>query len=189
MNARLAILLTAAISLAIFFAVRSPASVEQSLDDGSQIDSDVSRKDLLEMQTVLRNRPLPGETPASAPQLDIRLEVDTSGKKNRIYFYLSEAQGYYVEEFNINFYYKQTPDTDFDSSDLAIPHVFQNYITAGVTLESCIEVTYAELNYISGDMGTTENWGVEIASHGRYRAKNPDKLPMLPEVSACLEVD
>lgn len=185
MNARLMLLLALAVGLAVYFAVRTPATPASGADEGQTFAGDRSEDQVREMQTPLRARPLAGPTPDVEPELSIRVEVDPSGKKNRIYYYIKESNGFYVEEFQIDFYYKPEPDTEKQDSPLIIPLVVQNYLKAGETFEGCTEVVSAEMKHIEGDMGSDENWAAEITSHGRYRAKNPEKMPLLPEVAKC----
>lgn len=187
MNARLMLLLVLAVGLAVYFAVRTPSTPAAGSDEGQTFAAEggLTQEQVREMQTPLRKRPLAGPTPNVEPDLSIRVEVDPSGKKNRIYYYITESNGFYVEEFQIDFYFKPEPNAEKQDSALIIPLVVQNYLIAGETFEGCTEVVAAEMDRIQGDMGSDENWAAEITSHGRYRARNPEKLPLLPEVAKC----
>lgn len=184
MSARLVILIVLAAGLAVFFAVRASAPAEKE-----PVYKDPIKPEELErirlLQTELRFRALPGEEPVEPAELSIQWEVDPSGRKNRIYYYITEEHGYYVETFNIDFYYKPTPDTTFEESPLIVPAHVNDYLKANDTFSGCLEVVDAELARVGGDMGTTENWGAEIADYDRARTRNPDPLPPLQRVAKC----
>ena len=187
MSPRLIILIVVAAGFAVFLALRmsAPSKPEQqvALDDGV---TDAERQKLREAQTPLWQRKLAGKEPDVPPDLAIRVEVDPTGKKNRLHYYITEAHGYYVETFEIEFYYKPTPDTTSENSPLTITHRAENeYLKAKDTLASCFDVVPAELADVGGSIGTSKNWGAEIVSHGRARMQNPDPLPVLEKVAKC----
>ena len=134
---------------------------------------------------ALGERTLPGEEPAEPPDLAVQVEVDSGSGKNRLHFYVTEAHGYYVEEFEIEFFYKPTPDTTIDDSPFTFRQFYYDYVTANETYVSCLEVVPTELQQIDNDMGTSENWGAEIVRHGRARYENPDPLPPIKKVVRC----
>ena len=184
MNPRLIILIVVAAGLAVFFAIRlsSPPKPEAQtvVNDGL---SPAERERLKVIQTPLRNRPLAGKEPDVPPELAIRVEVDPTGKKNRLDYYITEKHGYYVESFEIEFYYKPKPDTTPDDSPLAMIHRVENeYLKANDTLASCFFVVPAELEDVGGEIGASKNWGARILSHGRARMQNPDPLPLVDKV-------
>lgn len=196
MGVRLIILVVVAAGLAVFFAVRKPANpaeVEEgsvtTLDDPSLTPAE--REELRisrETQTPLGQRPLPGEEPAIPPQLEIRVEANPESGKNRLIFYISEAHGYYVEEFDIRFWWKPDgQDIAMEDSPLIVVHrIINKYLKANETFQDCVEVVDAELKRVGGSIGKTENWAAAIVQHGRARAKNPDPLPLLPNVPPCI---
>ncbi|RME37647.1 MAG: hypothetical protein D6788_09025 [Planctomycetota bacterium] len=187
MNIRLVILLVVAGGLAVYWAVRTPPSPKTSAagEDDVTFLGDRSQEEIRLMQTPLGKRPLPGVTPDVPPELSIRVEVDPSGKKNRLYYYITEAHGYYVEEFTIDFFYKPTPETTKEDSPLVVQQDVQNYVKANETFTGCMDFTWRDLRDVGGSMGTDENWGADIVRHGRYREENPDPLPLIPDVAQC----
>jgi hypothetical protein len=184
MKPRLIILIVAAAGLAVYFATRAaaPPKEETTLSDGI---SDAERQRIRDMQTPLAARDLLGDEPAEPADLSIRVEVDPGSEKNRLYYHITEAHGYYVETFYIEFWYKPTPDTSADASPLFLTHHANEYLKANETLSSCIEIVPAELSRVGGDMGTTENWEAWVADYGRARTENPDPLPEIAKVAKC----
>ena len=185
MKPRLLILLALAGGLAVWMAVRPAASsVQKPVDEDDEV-GEVDEGVTLRKQ-MLSERPLPGEEPSEEPDFSITVEVDPTQAKNRLYYYISEAHGYYVETFDIDFYYNATPKQPLGEN--AVP-IFQQYINdyveAGETKKGCLEVANAELARIGGRMGRSENWKAEIVDHGRARAKNPDPLPSVDRLVKC----
>ena len=191
MKARLLILIVLAGGLAVYFAVgknRAPTVVEtvtQGEDpDGREMTPDqIKRK--REEQTELCKRPLPGVEPPEKPDLAVTVEVDPTGKKNRLYFNISESHGYYVETFRIQAWYKREGVTGPEDSPLEWTLYVDNYLKANETFRTCAEVVPAELSRVGGDMGTTANWDAKIIWHCRARAKNPDPLPFVTDMGRC----
>lgn len=180
MKARLLILLVAAIGLAVFFATRSVPS----LNDSSAADlRSMVPDEIKNAQVMLRDLPLPGEEPPDV-DLSIQVEVNPADAKNRLYYYITEAHDYYVEQFEITFYYKPTPDTVIEDSPLRVPALVDEYLKAGETFEGCIEVVPAELGNIGGEMGMSENWDAEL-TYDRARAEDPDPLPPDKRLVEC----
>jgi hypothetical protein len=179
MNPRLLILLALAVVLAVVLAkkVTSPPSPEGDSRAVTENQSDNTNDPSDPTHELLWKRDLPGEEPPVEPELSIRVEVNTSSGKNQLDFYISEAHGYYVETFQIDFFWKEQPDMEVDESPLIVPHYLDDYVKANETLKDCIQVVPAELRHVGGDIGTTENWGARIRSHGRARVQNPDPLP------------
>ena len=178
MKPRLIILLGVAVVLVVLLAMKfsSPEPSETEAEDIVSLEGDDLEAIRL-TQTALSQRPLPGEAPEEEPELDIRVEVNTSGGKNRLDYYISEAHGFYVETFRIEFRYKGSP--------LRFAHYLESYVKANETLKDCIEVVPAELSKVGGDIGTSENWEAEIISYGRARAENPDPLPPVANIRRC----
>ena len=145
------------------------------------------RRRIEELQTALSKRALAGEEPAEEAEFDVQVEVDTTGQKRRLYFYLTEAHGYYVETIDIDFYYKPTPDTEYEESPLVVPVHLDEYLKANEVGEGCIEVVHAELDDVSEEitMGTSENWEAVVVDYGRARAENPDPLPPAEKTVHC----
>ena len=186
MKPRLLILLALVVVLAVLFArrVSTPTLVEGDVSEvATDEGNDLERIRL--MQTSLDKRPLPGEEPPEEPELDVQVEVNTAIGKNRLDYYISEAHGYYVETFRIDFWYKEHPDMGPEESPLRFEHYLDDYVEANKTKKDCIEVVPAELSRVGGEIGTTENWGARVVWHGRARMKNPDPLPPVARVRRC----
>ena len=184
MKPRLVILIVLAGGLAVYFATRAsapPTEEPEFKDDMSAED----RARIREQQKMLWERDLPGEEPPEPPDLSIQVEVDASGAKNRLFYYVTEANGYYVESFDIDFWYKPTPDIEFDDSPLAFSQPVNDYLPANAALEGCLEIVPAEIGRIDNHMGTSENWEAEITAYGRARMQNPDPLPDLAKATSC----
>lgn len=185
MKPRLVILVVAAAGLALYMATRTTAPPVDEVEDGPALSGDELANIRL-LQTLLELRPLGGTEPPEIPDLSIQAEVDPTGEKNRLYYYITEAHGYYVETFRITFYYKPDPDTSIEDSPLRVPTYLDDYLKANDTLRSCIEIVPGELGLVGGAMGTSEQWGAEITDYGRARMQNPDPLPPLTEMDKCL---
>ena len=115
--------------LAVRFAMTSTAPPVEIEDTDLQTFDSIDGKSLEQIrndQTPLWKRDIPGETPDEEPELDIRVEVDTSRGKNRMYVYISEAHGYYVETLNIDIWYVGEKKYDVDDSPLVIHHIIMN---------------------------------------------------------------
>lgn len=186
MIARLVILLVLATGLSIYLAVRASSPPKET-----QVSDNLSAEDLERIRNEKKpvwEHPLEGEEPPVPPELDIQIEVDPTGKKNRILYYITEAHGFYVEAFEIDFWYKPTPDATREESPLVRTQLLPGYyLKAKETLKGCFDVVTAEMDVIGGEMGTTENWGAEVYHHpqGRARMQNPDRFPEVPNVTRC----
>lgn len=184
MSPRFWILIVVAAGLVVYVAMRAPvpAKEEMTFDDGI---SEEERARIREVQSLLQDRDLPGEEPVEPADLSVRVEVETASGKNRLYYYITEAHGYYVETFDIEFHYKPTPDATAFDSPLVWNQFVNDYVKANETLVGCLEVVPAELDKVGGDIGTSENWGASIPSYGRARLQNPDPIPPLSRVAEC----
>lgn len=188
MKPRLLILIALAGGLAVYFAMvkgKPRAEFDPALNRLSGEAGDISEQQRKELITELALLPLAGDEPPDAPDLAVSIEVDTSAGKNRLYVTLSESHGYYVENFRVRIWYKDTPETDYADSPLRFDHVMDKYIKANETLRDCFEVVPAELEHIGGDIGTSKKWGAEVSSHGRAREDNPDPLRYRPSDGRC----
>lgn len=193
MNARLVILIAVAAGLAVFFAVRKPAAPPSAAtgDDDALVETPEARAERERaaiVNTPLHLRPLPGEDPNPPPELDVKVEVDTSGGKNRLVLYISEKHGYYVEWFSIDVWHvtNEAQRTDPHGTPVFTNYVLDRYLKANETLRDCIEIVDAELLHTkTKTLGTAEDWTARISKFGRARAKNPDPLPVVNTVERC----
>lgn len=186
MNPRLLILIVVAAGLAIFFAAAKGRSKPSTLPVDTEM-TQAEEDQIRTLQTTLGNRDLPGEEPREDPDITVQVEVDRSKGKNRLYFTLSEAHGFYVEQFQIRFWYVKGGKTDQEDSPLSLSNMFDQYLPAKETLRLCLEVVPAELNKIGGDIGESSNWRAEVEWHGRARAKNPDPLPVRTDLKGLCD--
>ena len=183
MTARLIILVAAAGVLAVMFAMKSaaPPPQEQPQDEITiMIDGGKSREQLSEEQKALWERSLPGEEPPEQPDLSVRVEVAPTDLKNRLYLYITEAHGYYVEEFTVVIWHKGDGDvTGPENSPLQVTHTVTKFLKANETLVDCLELVKPELRHLGGDIGQSQDWEARVERHGRAREKNPALLPPL----------
>lgn len=141
------------------------------------------------MKQSLMERELPGEDPPTPAEIDVRVEVDTSSGKNRLVYYLSESQGYYVETFALEFWYVTGPDMDLIDAPIRFVQRVNDYVEVNKELSGCIEVTPGELRPVGGDIGNSDNWYVELLWYHRARVQNPDPLPPIIIMNKCRKTD
>lgn len=189
MSIRLIILIIVGAILAVRFAMTSTAPPVDLEDADLQTFDGSDGKSLEQIrneQTLLWERDIPGETPDEQPELDIRVEVDTSRGKNRMYLYITEAHGYYMDTFNIDIWYVGNQEYDHENSPLMISHRIMNkYLKVNDTLVDCLEVVPAELSNVGDDIGETGYWEAEIVEWGRVREQNPEPLPVMTQYDSC----
>ncbi len=176
MNPRLLILIVIAAGMAIYFAsIKSGTKPADILENTSMTPEE---KDHLKQVTkTLEKFPLPGAEPAEKPDLVTQVEVDRSKGKNRLYFTITEAHGYYVEQFQIHFWYVPKGGAKSDKPPAEATQFFDRFLPAKGTLRVCMEVVPAELADVGGDMGDSSNWKAEVVWHGRARTQSPNPLP------------
>jgi hypothetical protein len=186
MKPRLLILIVAAAGLAVYFASLKSRPVSTKVDAPDEsILSDEERKQIDLTQKMLDTFPLSGKEPAEPADLSVLVEVDRSKGKNRLYFTISERHGYYVEQLKVRLWWKKGGVKEPKDSPLDAEQFFDRYLKANETLRLCMEVVPFELAKVGGDIGRTEDWGSEIAWHGRVRDKNPNPLPPDKDLGRC----
>jgi hypothetical protein len=188
MNPRLLILIVVAAGMAIYFAsIKSGSKPVDTPPDSLMTAEEQQRID--DVKKTLDKLPLAGSEPAEEPDVAVQVEVDRSKGKNRLYFTITEAHGYYVEQFSVRFWYVKAGVTGPEDSPVNITQFFDRFLPAKGTLRVCMEVVPAELKDVGGDMGDSGNWKAEIAEHGRARAQNPDPMPprtdLISGTSSC----
>jgi hypothetical protein len=188
MGVRLLILVALAGGLALFWVMRSPSASSNtassgepySVQDDVQMLSSEERNALQSKQSLLSERHLDGVEPAEKPQFDVRVEPNVAGGKSQICFFVTEAHGYYVESFRVEFWWTGGKDNVVpEQSAFRRTEYLDNYIKANETLRQCIDLTPYEIDRIGGGMGLAKDWAARIEWHHRARAKNPDPLPVL----------
>ena len=182
MKPRMMILLVIAAGLGVYFATKAAAPPPENTPSTDGTPEERATRAIT--QTPLEQRELAGESPAEEPDLSIRLEVDPAGKKNRLFYYISESHGYYVETFTIDVYHVSEPGGEPDEEPILSQYI-NDFLEANETLKGCFELVPSELKKADGGMGTSENWYAEISRHGRHRAENPEPLPPLANVNKC----
>lgn len=184
MKPRLLILIVCAAGLAVFLATRAAAPPgEVELPVFLPGDEPEGIEQIREMSTLICDRDLPGSEPQVPPEFDIRLEVDPTGKKNRLYFYITEVHGYYVEAFDIDFYFRENTDIPWEEATFIASTHLEDILRANETLKGCMDFTNNELP-VAGQMGQTENWMAEV-NHCRARLQNPEKFPLVDDTGKC----
>ncbi len=186
MGPRLLILLVVAAGLAVLIATKTSAPPAESIQGPSDYNDDERGRKLSqirEQQRMLCERELPGEQVEAAPT--VQVEVDPTGKKNRLFFFVTEPNGYYLDGLTILFYYKPKPDTVPEDSPLQFEAIINKYVKANEPLKSCLEIVSAELRFINGNMGKSVNWAAEVVHYCHARTANPDPLPELAEATSC----
>jgi len=181
MNARIIILIFLAGGLAVYMAVKPKADPKQQMEEEISEQTQARR----ECDKLLWLRDLPGEAPEVEPELDVAISVVEGVGTNQLAFDFTEAHGFYVESLYVDFWYKPTPDTEKADSRLQMSYPFDDYIEANETKRLCLEVVNVELERVGGEMGTDENWGVELTRYGRARATNPAVLPCQNKDDNC----
>ena len=176
MSIRLILLVALAGGLAIYFAVRPAPPTDPDLDVTAGAKE----------QRAIWLRPLEGEEPPDPCEFDVTVEVDTSAGKNRLYFNITEIDGYYAESFDLRFWYSgQGKYPDPSDSPLNRTYSFDLYVPANDVLRICFELVNAELAHVGGDIGTTGDWSASIDDYKRARVANPSKFPEVEESTTC----
>jgi hypothetical protein len=115
-------------------------------------------------------RPLPGENPEEEPEFETKVVVDQDSGKNQIKLTITETHGYFVETLRVNLWYR-------DSRYYAVETFIDDYISAGSPLEWTVPVTPAEMDEIGiedQNLGSAEDWEVEIVNYNRWRTEDPN---------------
>lgn len=162
---------------------RRPAGDDEKMVD---LPDGTTLAELRQQQMMLWQRELPGEKPDEPAEISITHEVDTSRGKDRMYLYLTEKHGYYVETIDVDIWYTGGKDIT-EPNDSPLHPVFlpiNNFIPAKGTLKTCLEFNPAELDKVGGNVGTSEDWAVRVKRYNRARLQNPDPLPSVAD-STC----
>ncbi len=184
MSPRLIILVVAAGGLAVYLANRSTA-LKVEVPPYVAVIPGVSLEHIRETQKTVWEREVSGVPPAVPPEFTVQVEVDPSGKKNRLHYYVDELQGYYVQGFNVELWYKLTPDTEPEDSPLLVTANVNDFIKANETFHGCLEVVPAELRTVDADIGQSEDWAGRVVMYGDVRVQNPDHFPPLARATTC----
>ncbi len=180
MKPRLLILVAVAAGMAIYWATRAAAPpVPLDLIPGPSVDPDV-QKDYRDME--LRGCVEPDE------DADLRLvhDVDSTGRKNRIFFTIAESNDLFVAGFELELWYKEHPDQDYDDSPFKLTEYVEDFVRSGETLEGCLELNAGEMTSLPGQvMGTIDNWEVEVIDWHRVCETDPVPLPPRKRVHTC----
>ncbi|MFQ5493842.1 MAG: hypothetical protein ACE5EX_00515 [Phycisphaerae bacterium] len=174
MKPRLLILIALAGGMAVYVATRASAPApKMPLPIVDVPDDDLIMK-------TLQQQDLPGEEPEEECEFSVGVEVDPSDNKNRLYYYIDEAHGYFVESLRVEFWFNPTPENPDNSTRVFREHL-NAYIKANETLFGCLEAVPGELDNIGNSIGTSENWEAYVVWYHRARVTNPDPFPLLPE--------
>ena len=185
MTARLLILLAIAVGLGIYFLVTDrTVEVPDVPQEGIPFEEDLD--EIRERQKMVWQQDIECVQEAPTPaEISVQVWVDPADGKNRIYYALTEANGYYVDTITLTFWYKENAETTPENSPLLIDVPLNNFIPANEPLNECIDVVWAELQNIGGDMGTTENWAGRVEEYHRACLGNPKKMPVVTKATSC----
>ena len=118
--------------------------------------------------------------------MSIEIRLDANDGKNRIYFELAGAHGFYVDTGNPVFWYTESENaTGSEGSPVVVRHVLNDYVGAGCRLRSCIDLSGAKLESVGGDMGRTDNWQARVDACHRACEGNPTYFPVVTTVVSC----
>ena len=142
--------------------------------------------DVAAKQRLASELPAPGEDPPEEAEFEINVWVDPADGKFRLYYELTEIHGYYADTFDVEFWYKDSPEVDDpEDSPLVLPVHINDFVKANDSLRGCIEIAWAELENIGGDMGTTENWDGRVVHYHRARLQDPEGLIPMYKAAKC----
>ena len=180
MSPRLIILIVLAGGMAVYLATRSAAPDDSSLPtiEGPSLATPKNTLTVWEQDVA-------GEEPPEVPEFEIRVEVDHTGLKNRLYFYIDEIHGYYVQGLTIDVWYVSTPDQDWEDSPLRLTKIVNDYVRENQSFMGCMDIVPAELSDIGDDIGTEANWVAEVDTWGAARSRDPDPLPVVVRATTC----
>ena len=187
---RVVVLVVVAAVLGVYAVSAKRAAKEKQTEPPPQ--TQVYEEDVDEVR--LRQRPVweqtppaePGDIPPEEAEFEMNVWVDPDDGKFRLYYDIAEIHGYYADTFDVEFWYKDSPDvTDPEDSPLVIPVHINDFVKANDSLRGCIEIAWAELESVGGDMGTTENWDGWVVGHHQARLRNPDPLPTVFKATNC----
>lgn len=183
MSPRLIILVFLAGGMAVYLATRTAAPAQETLVG---IEAEGIERDETEKAKVrIGDRPLGGEEPPEQAEFDVRVEVDPSGEKSRLFFYITEKHGYYVEEPYLTLWHVAKPGLGLDDTDLEVRHIVSDVMRANETFKGCVDITPTELLNVGGDIGTDQNWAAHVEEWGRTRLEDPDPLPVVVHAMSC----
>ena len=185
MTARLLILLALAAGLGVYFllsdrSVEVPDVPQEGIPFEEDLDVVRERQKMVWQQDIECVQEAPG--PA---EIAIQVWEDPADGKSRLYFALTEANGYYVDTINLTFWYKENENMVAEESSLVVRVPLNNFIKANEPLNDCIDVVWAELENVGGDMGTTENWGGRVDGYHRACLGDPKRMPTVTKAISC----
>ena len=183
MSPRLIILIVLAGGLAVYLATRTSAPAEETLVGIEGPDDDIETS--VKARVPVWNQPLDGKEPSERAEFDVRVEVDPSGRKTRLFYYITEKHGYYVEAPKLRLWHVAAPGLELEDSDLKITRIINDFMRANETYKGCVDVTPTELMRIGNDFGTDKNWMAHVESWGRTRLENPDPFPAVVHAMSC----
>ena len=183
MSPRFIILVVLAGGLAIYLATRTAAPAEEVL---ARIPSEINTIEETDINMIpIDERDLAGEAPSEPADFDVRVEVDPGGTKTRLFYYITEKHGYYVEAPQLLLWHVAQPGHGLEDTNLEVPHLIGDFIQANVTYKGCIDITPSELGHVGDDIGTDRNWAAYVEEWGRTRLQDPDPLPTIVHAMSC----
>lgn len=176
MKARVAIFMVIGVGLVVYhFTIGSAPKVRVATPGRLIFEEDPHDIDM--RQKLVRDYPAPGNEPPEPVELSVQVWTDPDDGKNRLYYEINEAHGYYVDTLDLEFWYKDDDEvTGPENSPLIVPVHLNKYLEANDTLRGHVEVVWAELQQVGGRFGTTENWDARVVHYHRARLKTPPAL-------------
>ncbi len=186
MKARLVVFAVLGVSLLVYHVVTNDDLRPQVPTLGRVLPGEPPHEVVEIRKQLVREQKIGGEEPPEPVDLTVRVWTDPTDGKNRLYYEISEAHGYYVDTFRLQFWFAGGEGiTGPRSSPLVVPVFLNDYLTAGDVLRSCVDVTPIELRGVGGSLGSSEDWAARVVSYYRARAANPDPLPEAPVGIRC----
>ncbi|MCO6436492.1 MAG: hypothetical protein J5J06_05340 [Phycisphaerae bacterium] len=192
MKPRLIILVVLAIGIAGYWAWKvSSAKPESTVPElkpqvPPEEETDPEIRDARIRGEELWKRQVDCERAPGEPDVSVRVEVDTSTGKNRMWLYFTEAHGWYAQYFAVDIWYTGGDESvDKFDSQYSFEVRKNEFIRAKDTLRTCIELNPGELARVGGSIGKTGDWKAEVTyTDPRACVTDPDPLPALPD-STC----
>ncbi len=117
--------------------------------------------------------PPEGEIPSESAEFEIWHEVRQEGNHHRLYIFLEETHGWWVDWIYISFWYQDVDEATGELTEYKRTHeVIPKPIDFGETLEHSFVIYETDLP-MGKPKGTTENWDVEVLRWAEERVRMP----------------
>ncbi|MCH7720345.1 MAG: hypothetical protein IH988_05070 [Planctomycetes bacterium] len=117
--------------------------------------------------------PPEGEMPSESAEFEIWHEVRREGNHHRLYIFLKETHGWWVDWIYINFWYQEVDESTGELTEYKKTLEFiPKPIDFGETLEHSFVIYETDLP-MGMPKGTTANWDVEVLRWADERVRMP----------------